>query len=94
MLHYRFFSHDDVFGQNAFDRINRFGNARAFHYVGENIATDYGSTGAVCRAWMASAVHRADILSRRYRLVGAGYAGTFRGTNYYVEDFAGPFGHG
>lgn len=40
--------------------------------AGENIAYGYRSGKAVVRGWMHSSGHRANILTRRYRLLGVG----------------------
>ncbi|UYM07298.1 CAP domain-containing protein [Solicola gregarius] len=42
--------------------------------AGENIAYGYPSGKAVVRGWMHSEGHRANILNRRYRLLGVGVA--------------------
>lgn len=42
--------------------------------VGENIAYGYPSGKAVVRGWMGSSGHRANILRRKYRLLGVGMA--------------------
>ncbi len=87
MLRYRFFRHDDVFGQTPADRVARFGHRGAFSWVGENIAVGYWSPADACRAWMGSAEHRSNILSRHFSRIGVGYARGAGGRTYYVEDF-------
>ena len=87
MRRYRFFDHRDVFGQTPLDRIMRFGGRRAFRWVGENIAVGYWSAADACRAWMGSAEHRANILDRRFTMIGVGFARSAGGRTYYVEDF-------
>src|SRR2546421_1997071 len=74
MLRYNFFRHDDVFGQSPADRVARFGRRGVFRWVGENIAVGYWSARDVCRAWIASHEHRANILSRHFTMIGVGYA--------------------
>jgi uncharacterized protein YkwD len=86
MLHYGFFSHLDVFGQGPLERVDRFGSARAFRLVGENIAIGYRSGRAACRAWMASPEHRANVLGRSFTAIGVGYAHGAAGA-FFVEDF-------
>jgi uncharacterized protein YkwD len=87
MLRYHFFRHDDVFGQSPADRVAKFAKRGAFRWIGENIAVGYWSAGDVCRAWMASSDHRANILSRHYTMIGVGYARAQDGQTYFVQDF-------
>jgi uncharacterized protein YkwD len=87
MLRYDFFRHDDVFGQSPADRVARFGRRGVFRWVGENIAVGYWSASDVCRAWMGSAEHRANILSRHFTMTGVGYARAGNGRTYFVQDF-------
>ena len=87
MLRYDFFRHDDVFGQSPADRVARFGRRGVFEWVGENIAVGYWSASDVCRAWMGSQEHRANILSPHYTMIGVGYARAGDGRTYFVQDF-------
>ena len=87
MLRYSFFAHRDVFGNSPLDRISRFGGRHAFRWVGENIAVGYWSPRDACRAWMGSPEHRANILDRRFTMIGVGFARGAGGRTYYVEDF-------
>jgi uncharacterized protein YkwD len=87
MLRYDFFRHDDVFGQSPADRVARFGRRGVFRWIGENIAVGYWSAGDVCRAWMASQEHRANILSHHFTMTGVGYARAGDGRTYFVQDF-------
>jgi uncharacterized protein YkwD len=87
MRRYHFFRHDDVFGQSPADRVARFARRGAFRWVGENIAVGYWSAADVCREWMASDEHRANILNRHFGLIGVGYARTGDGRTYFVQDF-------
>ena len=87
MLRYDFFRHDDVFGQTPADRVARFGRRGVFEWVGENIAVGYWSASQVCRAWMGSQEHRANILSRHFTMIGVGYARAAGGRTYFVQDF-------
>jgi uncharacterized protein YkwD len=79
MVRRRYFGHASARGASPFQRMF------AVHYVprraswslAENIAWGGGSLAqpfAIVRAWMHSAPHRANILSRRYRDVGIGIA--------------------
>ena len=95
MARRNFFSHDSLSGASFVDRIRRAGYLRGARSwsVGENIA--YGSgrrstPASIGRAWMNSAGHRANILSRSYRAIGIGIAaGTpgGGGGGTYVTDF-------
>jgi uncharacterized protein YkwD len=88
MLRYDFFQHRDVFGQSPADRVARFGRRGAFRWVGENIAVGNWSGAQVCRAWLASPSHRANILSRHFTMIGVGHARAGNGRTYFVQDFA------
>jgi uncharacterized protein YkwD len=90
MLRYSFFAHRDVFGNTPVDRVARFGRRGSFRWIGENIAVGYWSPTEACRAWMASPDHRANILDRRFTMIGVGYARTAGGRTYYVQDFGSP----
>ena len=95
MARRHFFSHDSLNGASFLDRIRRTGYLRGARSwsVGENIA--YGSgrlstPNSIGRAWMNSAGHRANILSRSFRSIGIGIAaGTpyGRGGATYTTDF-------
>ena len=79
MARRRFFSHDSLGGASFVDRIRHTGYLRGARSwtVGENIAYGSGrlsSPRAIGRAWMNSAGHRANILSRSYRSIGIGIA--------------------
>lgn len=90
MLRYRFFAHHDVFGNSPIDRVARFSRRGAFRWVGENIAVGYWSPADACRAWIASADHRANILDGRFRTIGVGFARAANGRTYYVQNFGSP----
>ena len=72
-----FFSHVEPGGGSSLDRIRRTGylsGARRYS-CGENIGWGDGPTStprSMVKAWMASAPHRANILSRSFREVGLG----------------------
>jgi uncharacterized protein YkwD len=95
MARRNFFSHDSLGGASFVDRIRSTGYLRGVRSwsVGENIA--YGSgrrstPASIGRAWMNSAGHRANILSRSYRAIGIGIAaGTpgGGGGGTYTTDF-------
>jgi uncharacterized protein YkwD len=72
-----FFDHNSADGTPFWRRIERFYGGRGFRSweVGENIFWQSPATIAaisVVRSWMASAGHRANMLSRSWRDVGVG----------------------
>ena len=95
MVERSFFSHTSLDGSSFVDRIRRTGyleGARGWS-AGENIAYGSGRLStprAIATAWMNSAGHRANILSRSYEAIGIGIA---RGTpvgedgGTYTTDF-------
>jgi uncharacterized protein YkwD len=56
--------------------------------VGENIAWGQNSEEEVCRSWMKSPGHRANILSKRYKKVGFGVKEDERGRKYWCAVFS------
>lgn len=95
MARKRFFSHTSPGGRTFMDRIRRTGYLRGARRwnIGENIAWGSGGLSAprsVATAWMKSAGHRANILSRSFGSIGIGVA---RGTPFggggaiYTTDF-------
>ena len=77
MVSRRFFSHVAPDGQTLGARMSRYvSGARGWAY-GENLAWGAGANATpaqIVRAWMASAGHRANILSARWRHIGIGIA--------------------
>ena len=57
--------------------------------VGENIGNGSVSADAMMRTWMASAMHRANILNPRFTHIGLGVARSSNGRWYAVQDFVG-----
>ncbi|ANH38680.1 Cysteine-rich secretory protein family protein [Nocardioides dokdonensis FR1436] len=55
--------------------------------VGENVAYGYSSATDVLKAWMDSAPHRANIVKKRYRLLGVGARKSASGTWYLAQVF-------
>jgi uncharacterized protein YkwD len=55
--------------------------------VAENIAMGQPNSKDVVRDWMRSSGHRANILNRRYRRIGAAAYRTERGTIYWCQQF-------
>jgi uncharacterized protein YkwD len=58
-------------------------------HAGENIAYGYPTPGALVRAWMHSAGHRANILSRHFHRIGVSGWRATNGTTYATQDFVG-----
>jgi uncharacterized protein YkwD len=95
MALHNFFSHNSANGASFVDRIRGTGylsGARSWS-LGENIAYGSGSRSApraIGNAWMNSAPHRANILSRSYREIGIGLASgtpSASGGATYTTDF-------
>ena len=55
--------------------------------VAENIAMGYPRSQSVVRGWMNSSGHRANILNRGYRRIGAAAYRTPSGTIYWCQQF-------
>jgi uncharacterized protein YkwD len=91
----RFFAHGHGPGTSLDRRLRRAGYGCAWCEIGEDLAEmDDGATPReIVQAWMQSPDHRANILHRRFRAVGPGFArgtpdwGTDAGATY-VADFA------
>ena len=97
MVDKRYFAHDSKSGASFVARIKRTGwtRSRRSWTVGENIGYGSGSLAtprSMVRGWMGSAGHRANILARRFRLIGVGVANgapTGRNGATYATDFGG-----
>jgi uncharacterized protein YkwD len=97
MVARHFFAHESLNGTTFDVRIKRTGwmKSRRSYTVGENIGWGSGSLAApraMVRSWMRSAPHRANILSRSFRLIGIGVANdapTGGGGATYATDFGG-----
>ncbi len=85
MVVHDYFGHDGLHGSTLGDRIAHAGYLSRVntYFVGENIGGGMGrrlgSPAAVCRAWMRSPSHRANILSPGFRDFGIGVARGFPG---------------
>lgn len=78
-----FFDHTDPDGRAPWDR---WAEAGAQGFGGENIARGPVDAKAVMDAWMESPGHRANILNCEYRIVGVGvYFG--QGGPWWTQDF-------
>ena len=97
MVGKHFFAHESLDGSTFDVRIKRTGWMRSHrsYTVGENIGYGSGSLAtprAMVAAWMHSASHRANLLSRSFRLIGIGVANgapSGGGGATYVTDFGG-----
>jgi uncharacterized protein YkwD len=79
MVAHRYFAHDSRSGVPFSARIAATGwmQGRDTWSVGENLAWGGGraaAPGAIVAAWMASSVHRRNILAPRFRTIGVGVA--------------------
>jgi uncharacterized protein YkwD len=88
-----YFSHQSPDGSMPWDWITR--SNYQYSYAGENLAVNFFDADDVVAAWMRSAPHRTNILSRDYTDVGiAAVRGVFDGqeTVFVVQMFATPGG--
>ena len=79
MVRKRYFSHTSRTGRDVVDRLRNTGylSGASSWTVGENIAWGSGARStprSIVSAWMHSAGHRHNILSRRFREIGLGVA--------------------
>ena len=79
MVRKRYFSHTSRSGKDVADRVRNSGylSGATSWSVGENIAWGSGARStprSIVSAWMNSAGHRQNILSRRFREIGIGIA--------------------
>lgn len=82
-----FFDHIDKQGRDAGDRVGLFAPKSRYTPIGENIAAGYEGGKVVCRAWMDSPGHRANMLDPTYTVIGVGYADGGRFGSYFVQVF-------
>jgi uncharacterized protein YkwD len=90
MARNNFFSHTGSNGSNPGTRLTAAGYNWSFY--AENIAAGYQTPADVVKGWMSSPGHRANILARSAREIGAGYverAGTAYG-KYWTLNFGAP----
>ncbi len=59
------------------------------HTLGQNIASSYPDASALMNAWLASDVHRGNILGPDYRLLGVGCVIDPAGRKWWVQNLAG-----
>lgn len=78
-------SHVGSNGSQFFERIAQAGYGGSAW--GENVAGGHTSTEQVLAAWMASATHRQNLLSRTFQHIGLARATSSTGTLYWTQDF-------
>jgi uncharacterized YkwD family protein/spore coat assembly protein SafA len=83
-----YFSHTSPTYGSPFNMIKEFG--LSYTAAAENIAAGQTTPQAVVNAWMASAGHRANILSPNYNEIGVGYAKGGSYGAYWSEMFIHP----
>jgi uncharacterized protein YkwD len=69
--------------------LDPFFDCRDVSYAGENIAYGYETPRALVNAWMHSAGHRANILSRHFHRLGVSGWRATNGQTYATQDFLG-----
>lgn len=79
-------THTGSDGSDAGTRLTRAGFT--WGAWGENVAAGQRTAAEVVGAWMASPVHRANILSSTFRVIGIGVATAPDGTRYWTMDLA------
>lgn len=87
MREFGFFDHIDQRGRDVADRVGIFAPKSRYLPIGENIGAGYEGARGVCKAWMSSEGHRANILNPAYTVIGAGYADGGKFGTYYVQVF-------
>ena len=83
-----YFSHQSPTYGSPFTMLQNFG--LRFSAAGENIAYGQQTPQAVMNAWMNSAGHRANILSRSYTFIGVGAGKNKNGVIYWTQEFVKP----
>jgi uncharacterized protein YkwD len=90
MARYDFFGHVGHDGSTVMDRVRSAGYRRPC-VVAENIASGYTDPRRVVAGWRGSAGHRANLLNREVREVGAAFT-EHDGRRYWVMVFAASCG--
>ncbi|MGN0585879.1 MAG: CAP domain-containing protein [Oscillospiraceae bacterium] len=82
------FSHERPDGTDCFSLFK--GTAYENKFVGENIAAGYSSAEDTVAQWMASQLHRENILNPNYKYLGAAHAYAAKSDykNYWVQIFS------
>lgn len=89
-----YFSHVSPDGKTPWYWLDQVGYT--YSYAGQNLAVNFTDSENVESAWMASPLHRANIVKREYTHVGFGTANGIyeeRETTFVVEYFATPASH-
>lgn len=81
-------SHSDHLGRSAAERAEAFGYG-SWTRIGENVAAGQQSPEQVLQSWLASPLHRQNILDPQFTDVGIGYAENLEGSlgHYWVQAF-------
>ncbi|WP_145331680.1 CAP domain-containing protein [Paenibacillus xylanexedens] len=82
MSNNNYFDHQSPTYGSPFDMMKQFGVT--YSYAGENIAKGQKTPQEVVTAWMNSAGHRANILSKNFTQIGVGYY-----NGYWAQEFIG-----
>jgi uncharacterized YkwD family protein/spore coat assembly protein SafA len=83
-----YFSHTSPTYGSPFQMMESFG--LKFSAAGENIAYGQQTPAAVMNAWMNSAGHKSNILSKTYTQIGVGLAKNSSGVCYWTQQFIKP----
>lgn len=89
MIDKNYFSHTSPTYGSPFTMMQSFG--LRFSAAAENIAYGQRTPQEVVNAWMNSAGHRANILSKSYTQTGVGAAKKANGTLYWTQMFIHPY---
>jgi uncharacterized protein YkwD len=74
--------------KNPYQRIKEAGYA--YYVAGENVAYGEVDLEEIVKAWMASKMHRENILNHKFTQIGLGFGRTDKGVVYYTQVFATP----
>ncbi len=85
MAEHTFMSHTGSDWSTPFQRMSR--NGYKYRSAGENVAAGQGSVSQVMNTWMGSFGHRANILGRQYKDIGAAVRLSKGGTPYWTVTF-------
>ena len=85
----RYLSHENPEGENPMDRIQRAG-ARGFNLAAENVGmtSRVDPNREILEGWLASPVHRKNLLGPAFNATGIGIARAADGTLYYTQLYA------
>lgn len=91
MMANQYWAHNSPQGKRPWDFMRQAGYG--YRVAGENLARDFGDTGSMVAAWMASPTHRANIVNSQYQEIGVAVVnGTLQGveTTLVVQMFGSP----